>query len=663
MKSKLASVAMVILVISLLVVGCGPTPTPTAVPPTEVPTKAPAPTEAAAPTEAPKVYTIGYSVIVEHPALQGGLEGILAALEEAGFVEGENLVFEIQNAQGDVANAHNIAEKFVADKVDLIIGHTTPSAQAAVQVAEGTDIPVVFFGISDPLGAGLVESVEEPSGTNVTGEWGPIPVEELFELYAEIKPDMERVGVLYNASEANSVSIVERSKKIADEKGYEWVEVTVASSADVKTAAESLVGKVDTIVIPQDNTVVSALDAVLKVSQDNKIPVFPMSPPEVEAGAVATLASDNFNDGVITGELVVRILLGEDPGTITPITPTKYNVYVNLDAAEKMGVTIPQSVLDRAVEIYGAEAAAGPEPGKTYRVGYSVIVSHPSLEASQRGIMDALAEAGFVEGENLVFEVQNAQGDVANAHNIAEKFVADKMDVILGMTTPCAQAIVQAAKGTDIPVVFLAITDPVGAGLVESLEEPSGTNVTGFYTPGALPESFDLYAEIMPDMKKIGTIYNPAEDNAVAEVEESKKIVTERGYEWIEATVTSTADVKTAAESLVGRVDAIVIVHDNTVVSAIDAVVKVGEDNKIPVFPMDPDSVERGAVAALSGDPYTEGTWMGELVVRVLLGEDPGTITPIKPTEFNLYVNPKAAEKMGITVPQAVIDRAFKVYE
>jgi putative ABC transport system substrate-binding protein len=662
-KSKLASVAIVMLVISLLVVGCGPTPTPTAVPPTEAPTQAPAPTEAAAPTEAPKVYKVGYSVIVALPSLELGMNGLVAGLAEAGFVEGENLVFEVQNAQGEVTNAHNIAEKFVADKMDLIIGHTTPCAQAVVKASEGTDIPILFFGISDPVGAGLVKSVDEPSGTNVTGEWGPTPVEDLFELYAEIMPDMKKVGAIYNPSETNSVVEVGKSKAIADKKGYEWFEATVTSSADVKTAAESLVGKVDAIVIPQDNTVVSALEAAIKVGEDNQIPVFPMDPDSVERGAVASLASDPYNDGMLAGAVAAQLLQGEDPGTIVPVKPTEFNVYVNLEAAKKMGITVPQAVVDRAFKVYGAEAAAGPEPGKTYRVGYSVIVSHPSLEASQKGIMDALAEAGFVEGKNLIFEVQNAQGEITNAHNIAQKFVADKVDVILGMTTPCAQAIVQAAKGTDIPVVFLAITDPVGAGLVESLDKPSGTNVTGFYTPGALPESFDVYAEIMPSMKKVGTIYNPAEDNAVAEVEECKKIAAERGYEWIEATVTSTADVKTAAESLVGKADAIVIVHDNTVVSAIDAVVKVGEDNKIPVFPMDPDSVERGAVAALSGDPYTEGTWMGELVVRVLLGEDPGTITPVKPTEFNLYLNPEAAERMGITVPQAVVDRAFKIYE
>ncbi|MFN8456678.1 MAG: ABC transporter substrate-binding protein [Anaerolineae bacterium] len=336
-KQKLISIILTLATI-LVVVGWGQSATA-------------APAVQTAPEEG-RVYKLGYSVIVEHPSLQKGFEGILAGLKKAGFEEGQNLEIDLQNAQGEVANTRSIAEKFVADKVDLIIGHTTPSAQAAVQVAEGTDIPVVFFGISDPVGAGLVASVEEPSGSNVTGEWGPVPYRELFDLYAEVLPTMKKVGVLYNAGESNSVAAIEQVKAIAEEKGYEVVEATVASSADVKTAAESLIGQVDAIVLPQDNTVVSALDAVVQVAEQNQIPLFPMDPDSVKAGAIAAVASDPVTDGVITGILIARMLLGEQPGDITPIIPSQYDVYVNSAAAEKMGVTVPQAVLDQAKEVY-----------------------------------------------------------------------------------------------------------------------------------------------------------------------------------------------------------------------------------------------------------------------------------------------------------------------
>ena len=340
------------LVLGLLLAGCAPAATPTPASATE---EALEPTEEAPAEPAEEVsemYRIGYSVIVEHPALQTGLDGILAGLEEFGFVEGDNMVFDVQNAQGDMANAHNIAEKFVADGVDLIIGHTTPTAQAAVEVAEGTGIPVVFFAVTDPVSAGLLDSVTEPSGTTVTGYYVPAPIAELFDFYAEIVPDMGKIGTVYNPSEDNSVVMIEESRAIAEAKGYEWVEVTVTSSADVKSAAESLVGQVDTIVIVQDNTVISALEAVLMVGEENQIPVFTMDIDSVERGAIASLASDPYREGQETAGMIAKILLGGEAGDIAPMRPTQYDVHVNLGAAERMGITVPQTIVDQAVQIF-----------------------------------------------------------------------------------------------------------------------------------------------------------------------------------------------------------------------------------------------------------------------------------------------------------------------
>lgn len=347
MNRRLASAAIAVLIMSALVASCAPATAvpPTAVPPTAVPTQAPQ-------AEAPKTYRVGFSVIVEHPSLAENEQGVIDGLAQEGFVVGENLIWDSQNAQGEVANAQAIAEKFLADGVDLMVGCTTPCAQALVQETKGLDVPVVFIAITDPVGAGLVESVDEPSGTNVTGTFAPSPIEELFELYAQIKPDMKKIGTIYNSSESNSVVQAEWSRDVAAAKGYEWVEVTVASSADVKTATESLVGKVDTVVLIQDNTVASALDAVIKVCEDNGIPVFSMDTASVEAGVIATLASDGYSEGVATGILAARILNGEDAGTITPVKPTVYRTYFNLAAAERVGITVPEELVKQAYEVY-----------------------------------------------------------------------------------------------------------------------------------------------------------------------------------------------------------------------------------------------------------------------------------------------------------------------
>ncbi len=345
-------------VLALALAACSPTAAPTT-----SPTSAPAATSAPAVTEAPTVatgpepgrtYKVGYSQIVDHPALNETRRGFLDGLKAAGFVEGTNLVFDYQNAQGDVTNARNIAEKFVADKVDLIAPCTTPNSQAAVQVAKDSGIPVVFGCVTDPVAAGILASVDSPSGTNVTGVYGPLPIPQLFDLFLQIDPNMKKVGTIYNASEDNSVLINKQSKAEAEKRGLQWIEVTVASSADVKTAAESLIGKVDSIVTGQDNTVASAFEAVVKTAVDNSLPIFTMDPTAVARGAVASLATNQYDIGVLWAkELAVPVLLGTDPGTLTPIKPKSFDMTVNLDAAKAANLTIPPDIIAGASTVVG----------------------------------------------------------------------------------------------------------------------------------------------------------------------------------------------------------------------------------------------------------------------------------------------------------------------
>lgn len=308
-------------------------------------------------------------------------------------------------------------------------------------------------------------------------------------------------------------------------------------------------------------------------------------------------------------------------------------------------------------------AAKGPVPGKVYKVGFSQIVDVPALNETRRGFQDGLKAAGFIEGTNLQFDYQNAQNDVANARTIAEKFLADGKDLIAACTTPNAQATVKVAKGQKTPVIFGCVTDPVAAGIIDSLDKPSGTNVAGMYSPLPVAESFDLFLGIKPGIKTIGTIYNASESNSQSINQTAKAEAAKRGLKWVEVTVASSAEVKTAAESLIGKVDAIVIGQDNTVVSAFEAVVKTAQDNKIALFSMDPQSVERGAVASLASSQYKGGVlWATQVAVPILLGADPGTLKPIRPTEYDIQVNVKAASVSGLTIPPDILNKAASVF-
>jgi putative ABC transport system substrate-binding protein len=310
-----------------------------------------------------------------------------------------------------------------------------------------------------------------------------------------------------------------------------------------------------------------------------------------------------------------------------------------------------------------AQPRSQPEPGRTYHVGYAQIVDHPALNATRQGFIDGLKSAGFEVGKNLVLDYQNAQGDVGTARNIIEKFLADKVDLLAPCTTPVVLAALKLAKDTKTAVAFGCVTNPVETGVLASVDKPAGSNVTGFYSIPPVGQNFQLFLEIKPDIKAIGTIYNSGETNSAALDKLSKAEADKRGIKWVAVTVTSSAEVLNAAQSLVGKVDAVVTPQDNTVASAYEAIVKTTREAKLPWFSLDVQAVERGAIAAVAQHQYQNGVdWAKKVAVPVLLGQDPGTLKPVAAEVFESQVNLAAAKAVGLSVPDKVIKQASKVY-
>ncbi len=301
--------------------------------------------------------------------------------------------------------------------------------------------------------------------------------------------------------------------------------------------------------------------------------------------------------------------------------------------------------------------------GSAVTVGISQVVTHPALDATRQGVIDALADNGYKEGENLAIDYQNSEGDPSLFASIAQQFVTNKVDLIVSIATPNSQAAIAAAEGTDIPVVFTAVTDPVGSGLVSNWESHPNENVTGVSDMIVVSDDVDLIKDIIPGIKKLGTMYNSGESNSVFLVSELKKACSALGIDVVEATVSTSADVSTAAQALVGQVDAIWIGTDNTVVTGLEALVGICEDNSIPLFAADEDSIDRGCIAAYSFDYYDIGYQTGEMVAKILDGKDASTIPVEKGKVISLSVNTAAAARMGITLPQDIINKAAKVYD
>ncbi|MEE1620875.1 ABC transporter substrate-binding protein [Zafaria sp. Z1313] len=300
-----------------------------------------------------------------------------------------------------------------------------------------------------------------------------------------------------------------------------------------------------------------------------------------------------------------------------------------------------------------APGAEGP-----VEIGIVQYVSHPSLDAAAAGFKRALADAGY-EGDAVVFDEQNAQADAATNTSIAGKFASDGKDLVLAIATPSAQAAAQAI--VDIPVLFTAVTDPVSADLVDSLEAP-GSNLTGTSDLNPVAEQIALIRELAPDAQSVGIVYSSGETNSTVQVELAKEAAAELGLEVKEAAISTSGEVQQAAQSL--DVDAFYVPTDNNVVSALESVIQVAETRKVPIVAGEGDSVARGAVATYGINYEQLGYQTGEMAVKILKGEaEPASMAVETQSDLELYVNPGAAERMGVTLPDGFTDQADHVVE
>ncbi|WP_040284653.1 ABC transporter substrate-binding protein [Tessaracoccus massiliensis] len=302
----------------------------------------------------------------------------------------------------------------------------------------------------------------------------------------------------------------------------------------------------------------------------------------------------------------------------------------------------------------GGDAAEG---DGSHKIGIATIVSHPALDAVADGFKEAMAEAGYAEGEQLEIDFQNAQGDQSTITNIANTFASSDYDGFLAIATPTAQALANAI--TDRPIVFGAVTDPVAAGLTQSWDAPDG-NVTGVSDMNPMEAQLDLIKEVAPDVATVGIVYSSGEVNSEVQVTEAEKAAESRGIEIVTATVTNSSEVQQAAESL--DVDAYLLPTDNTVVSAAESLVQVAEQKSVPVFASDESTMERGASAGLSVNYTQQGRDAAAVLLKMLDGTPASEIPVETQKEFDLFVNEAAATAQGIELPQAVIDRATKEF-
>lgn len=290
------------------------------------------------------VIQVGFIQLADNGAFTDMREGFINEMKKLGYTE-DKMVIDYKNANGDTATLNSICQTMVDDQKDIIVAVGTPASQAIVNMDSG--IPVFFISVGNPVGAGIITDMSKPD-KNATGTSNAIPVSEMFKLADKLTPGCKTYGLVYNTGEVNAVTTVENAKKYMDENGLKYEEAVVTASSEVQQAAQSLAEKVDALFIPNDSMVQSAMPQVAEVAADAKIPVYGSSAVMVDSGAFATISIDDVTIGSMTADMADQFLKGTPIESIPAVTVSEFTTVINKTTADKIGVTIPQDILDSA---------------------------------------------------------------------------------------------------------------------------------------------------------------------------------------------------------------------------------------------------------------------------------------------------------------------------
>ena len=550
-----------------------------------------------------------------------------------------------------MATLSSIMASVQADQPDLLIVITTPALQAALRKAGGTRI--VFTCVADGVRAGAGRS-ETDHMPNVTGIATRSAFEGMARVLREVMPQARRVGTLFSPAESNSVLYRDWLAEALKSEGIELVAVPVTASSETADATTMLCHEqIDAVCQISDNTILPGFGQIVRKAGGAGLPVFCFDSNQLKTGAVLALARDFYQAGIEAGELCVRVLHGADPGRIPFTNVRSERLIANPAAAARLGLTLPPGLLKRA-EIFTPETPAAPARPLSLR-----IVAYNETDMAEdcaRGLKDGLARGGLVEGRDFTLRVLNAQGDMSTLSSIMTSVRADQPDLLMTITTPSLQAALRQAGGTRI--VFTGVGDGVQAGAGRSTTDHL-PYVTGITTRSSFDGMARLLREVMPGARRAGTLFTPAEINSVLYKDWLAEALKKEGVELVAVPVTASAETAEATTALCNQdIDAVCQIVDNTTRPGFAQIVRKAADAHLPVFCFETSQMKDGAVLALSRDYYQASLEAGEIGVRVLRGVSPATIPFANTHSERLIVNPEAAARFGLTIPDDVLRRA-----
>jgi ABC-type uncharacterized transport system substrate-binding protein len=615
-------------------------------------------------------YKLGVVFFAPEPGVELCMRGVYDGLRDRGFVKGENLEVHEAHAQGEIANIPALFQNFESQGMDLVVPMSTPCVTAATGIVKNS--PVVFTYCYDPIAAGAGKSFEDHH-PNVTGVGSFPPVAETPAFIAKLLPGTKKVGTVYNSSEANSRKVVEVAREAFAGAGMTLEEATAINSSEIFQATQALVARgVDVIWVAGDNTAIQGFDAIVKVAGDAKIPLVTSDVEPHAEKSLATLGMTFYDPGYVAGELAARVLLGEHTKDIPFENVSIVSVSVNTVVARKLGVVVPEDVRKSAATVIDEsgvhQQAAPPEAAskkpaaplaKKWKIDLLEFITVVDVEEGEHGIRDGFKEAGLVEGRDYKMRIRNAQGDMPTLSALVDAALTDGTELLLTMSTPTLQAAIQRTK--KVPIVFTFVANAVAAGAAKSNEDHL-PNVTGVPTVGAYEDLLKVVRECMPNVKRIGTLFVPAEVNSVVNKDELARLAKEQGIEVVGVAVNTATEMADAALALANEdIDAVVQVAGNLTSAAFVSITQATRRAKIPLFAALSSNAADGAQVTVARDYYEGGRDAALLAARIMRGEDPATI-PLQPlTASKLLVNEEAARAIGMRIPDTVLARGIKV--
>ena len=547
---------------------------------------------AGGPGQAGKVFRVALVQHASLPVLEDGANGLLEALAARGYADGGRLQLRRYNAEADIGTANAIAKEVASGAYDFILSVSTVSLQTIANANKtGSRTPHVFGLVSDPYSAGVgIEATNHAIHPPYLTGYGSIqPIESLFRTAREMRPELKSVGLVWNPAEANSVAQTKIARKVCADLGLTLVEANAENSTSALEAANSLVARdVEAIWISGDVTVSLATDLILNAARRAQVPVFTSLPPGVSKGTLFDLGANYIEVGRKVGELAADVLDGKDPATI-PVENLVPEVFLFNEAVLgtlKDKWTIPEAVRKRAhgwitatstnLPSFSAakarrESSAAAEARKQpvehpplarkAKIELIEYLETPNVEINREGVLAGLEKAGLKRGRDFELRIRNASGDMATLNTIVDASVAEGADILLTAATPALQAAIRRANGR--AVVFSLVANPMlaGAGKSETNHLPF---VTGAYIPAPHEEGLQALRQCLPSVKRIGTLFVPAEVNSVYYKEELEKVASRMGIEVEAVGVSTSSEVADAALALCGRnIDAVCQISDN----------------------------------------------------------------------------------------------------